>query len=68
MPIKYVCKNCGYILYQFDHVGQDTLGVRTPSELKVIFAGECPRCGHPLGTPKVEDINIRLNSNKPRWD
>ncbi|WP_218267546.1 hypothetical protein [Saccharolobus shibatae] len=60
MPIKYVCRNCGTILHKFEKVGQDFYGVRTPSEIKSIFGGRCPRCGHELGTPTLDDIKINL--------
>ena len=62
MPVKYVCKNCGYILYEFERVGQDFYGVRTPSEIRSIFGGICPRCGHELSTPSIEDIKIRIKN------
>ncbi len=60
MPVRYVCKKCGHVLYHFERVGQDFMGVRTPSELRIILAGKCPRCGHPFETPKPEDITIKL--------
>ncbi|AHC51568.1 hypothetical protein SUSAZ_06160 [Sulfolobus acidocaldarius SUSAZ] len=58
MPVKYVCRNCGYTLYNFDKVGQDFYGVRTPSEIRSIFGGKCPRCGKPLNAPAIEDVRI----------
>jgi len=48
-PIRYVCKSCGYELHRFEKVGQDVYGVRTPTEIKLIYDGKCPRCGHELG-------------------
>ena len=65
--IKYVCKKCGYILYKFERVGQDFYGVRTPSEIKYILGGKCPKCGHELGTPSVVDIYISLKRKMPSW-
>ena len=50
-PIRYICKKCGYEIYRFEEVGQDYYGVRSPSELKSMFGGKCPRCGHELGEP-----------------
>ena len=52
-PIKYTCKICNFVLYQFKKVGQDPHGVRTPSEVKSMYAGKCPRCGHELGEPAL---------------
>jgi transcription initiation factor TFIIB len=50
-PITYKCKACDFVLYKFEEVGQDYHGVRTPSEVKSMYAGKCPRCGHELGEP-----------------
>jgi len=53
-------------LYKFEKVGQDFYGVRTPSEIKIIFGGKCPKCGHELSIPKLEDIHIKVkNKIKP---
>ncbi|BFH74152.1 hypothetical protein SJAV_20960 [Sulfurisphaera javensis] len=49
-------------MYKFDKVGQDFYGVRTPSEIKTIFGGKCPRCGHELSTPTLEDIKIKVKA------
>ncbi len=64
--MKYVCRNCGNILYRFEKVGQDFYGVRTPSEIKSIFGGKCPKCGHELNIPKLEDIKIILKKKIAR--
>ncbi|MEW9491398.1 MAG: hypothetical protein TQ35_0004245 [Candidatus Aramenus sulfurataquae] len=60
MPVVYKCKNCGYELYRFEKVGQDFYGVRTPSEIKSIYGGRCPKCGYQLSTPTMQDIRITL--------
>lgn len=60
IPVRYVCKNCGHILYKFEKVGQDFYGVRTPSEIKSIYGGKCPKCGHELQTPTLAEIKITL--------
>ena len=62
MGIKYVCKSCGYVLYKFERVGQDFYGVRTPSEIKLMLAGKCPKCGHVLTIPTVDDIQIKIKN------
>jgi hypothetical protein len=61
MPVVYRCKYCGFILYVFTHVGQDSYGVPTPSEIMSQYGGICPRCGHPLEPPRLHDIVIRLH-------
>lgn len=60
MVIRYVCKSCGYELYKFEKVGQDFYGVRTPSEIKLLFGGRCPKCGREIDTPTINDIAIKL--------
>nr|WP_236748947.1 hypothetical protein [Acidianus manzaensis] len=60
IPVKYTCKNCGSELYKFEKVGQDFYGVRTPSEIKSIYGGKCPRCGHELQVPSLAEIKITL--------
>ena len=59
MPIKYICKKCGSVIYVFSNVGQDFVGVRTPtmiaSELRV-----CPRCGRNLRDFDEVVIKVRI--------
>ena len=60
-PVKYVCRDCGYELYRFEEVGQDFYGVRTPSEVKAMCRGKCPKCGHELGAPTlVEKLEVLM--------
>ncbi|MEM0173349.1 MAG: hypothetical protein QXV69_03590 [Sulfolobaceae archaeon] len=47
-------------MYKFEKVGQDFYGVRTPSEIKLLYGGRCPQCGRELGKPSLEDVKIRL--------
>ncbi len=56
MPITYVCKRCGYVLYRFDQVGQDCYGLPSPAEVINMHGGICPRCKADLRPPAVEDI------------
>lgn len=64
MPVVYKCKVCGYVFYNFKEVGQDFYGVRTPTEIKIIYGGKCPRCGHVITTkPNIDDISIRLRKS-----
>ena len=57
MPVRYVCSNCGHQLFAFERVGQDFYGVRTPSEVRNMFAGKCPKCGH--GLSNIPEITIK---------
>ena len=59
MPVVYRCKHCGFILHVFVRVGQDTYGVPTPRELRSIYGGLCPRCGHRLEPPTLNDIIVK---------
>lgn len=52
-PIRYTCKNCGFELYKFEKAGQEVYGIKTPSEVKAMYGGKCPRCGHELGQPSL---------------
>ncbi|ALG97213.1 Zinc finger, TFIIB-type domain protein [Sulfolobales Virus YNP2] len=52
-PIRYKCKNCGFELYRFERVGQEVFGIKLPSEVKAMYGGKCPRCGHELGEPSL---------------
>ena len=58
MPIVYRCRRCGYVLYVFARVGQSSYGVATPSEVKALFGGRCPRCGGLLGEPRARDVDV----------
>jgi DNA-directed RNA polymerase subunit RPC12/RpoP len=60
VPIVYKCRNCGFTLHVFDHVGQDFYGVPSPSEIASWYGGVCPKCGHRLGVPSPDDITIRF--------
>lgn len=57
LPIKYVCRNCGEILWIFKRVGQDYYGIPTPDEI-IRSRGVCPRCKNVLTPPRLEDIVI----------
>ncbi|BCU70248.1 hypothetical protein [Stygiolobus caldivivus] len=52
-------------MYKFEKVGQDFYGVRTPSEIRLIYGGKCPRCGHEITVPNLEDINIKPKKKIP---
>jgi len=59
-PIRYRCKHCGYILFEFVKVGQDYYGVPTPEEIYRIYGGVCPRCKSMLEIPSPTEIRSRI--------
>ncbi|RUM46541.1 MAG: hypothetical protein DSY37_05090 [Hyperthermus sp.] len=61
MPIVYRCKVCGFIIDVFPYVGYNSYGVPTPSELMSQHGGLCPRCGHRLTKPSLDDIIVKPN-------
>jgi len=58
LPVKYICNNCGYVLWSFERVGQDYYGVPTPEEVIRVHGGICPRCKKDLVFNGIEDIVI----------
>ncbi len=61
MPIRYVCKHCGYVIWEFKQVGQDYFGIPTPSEIMLATGGICPNCKRELSIPTLSDIRIRIS-------
>jgi len=45
-------------------VGQNSYGVPTPSEIRSWYGGICPRCGHELETPTINDIVVKPNDKE----
>jgi len=70
MGIRYVCSQCGYLLYEYKiekgkakvypSVFKKYTGVASPSEIIAFYGGKCPRCGKKLKLPTWEDITISL--------
>ncbi|ADI32324.1 hypothetical protein [Staphylothermus hellenicus] len=60
MPVRYVCKHCGYVLWEFKEVGQDYYGIPTPEEVIRVYGGICPKCKHDLSIPSINDISIKI--------
>ncbi len=58
MPIYYVCRKCGEVIYRFTKVGQDSFGVPTPYELRERVSSTCPKCGKYISDPSLDDIVI----------
>lgn len=65
MPVKYRCRHCGYVLWEFKHVGQDCYGLPTPTEVMNVYGGICPNCKRELRSPGLNDIKIRYHPGKP---
>lgn len=61
MPIRYVCRKCGYVLWSFEKVGQDYFGVPAPEDIIRIY-GVCPRCKRDLSIPSIEDVVIEFRT------
>ena len=66
VPVVYRCRQCGYILYVFWRVGQNSYGVLTPSEVISMYGGVCPRCGHPLRRPGLQDLSVTADRDLVR--
>lgn len=60
MPIRYRCKRCGFVLFEFNRVGQDYWGVPTPEEVYRLSGGVCPRCKSLLDIPGPGEIRSRI--------
>ncbi|MCY0867777.1 MAG: hypothetical protein OWQ48_00885 [Desulfurococcus sp.] len=60
MAIRYRCRNCGAILYEFVRVGQNFYGIPTPEEVYRLYGGVCPKCKSLLEVPSLEEIRSRI--------
>jgi DNA-directed RNA polymerase subunit RPC12/RpoP len=63
VPVKYICKKCGRVLWSFEHVGQDYFGIPTPDEIRRMY-GVCPTCKREFEDPTIDDIVIKPASTK----
>lgn len=52
MPIRYRCKHCGYVLYEFKGVGQSYIGAPSPLEVIKLVGHICPSCKKILEIPR----------------
>ncbi|MEM4557869.1 MAG: hypothetical protein QW251_03655 [Desulfurococcaceae archaeon] len=50
MGIKYICGNCGYVLYEFSRTGS-SIGLLSPRDIAKMYKNACPRCGKELTMP-----------------
>ena len=67
VPVVYVCRHCGEVIYIFERVGQDCYGLPTPSELRERVGAVCPRCKMPLGEPSLSDVFILGRAPSKRY-
>lgn len=51
MAIRYRCKRCGHVLYEFRGVGQNYIGIPTPDEIIKLVGYVCPSCKRILEPP-----------------
>ena len=58
MPVRYICRNCGFVLYE----GPGKSGyIASPEVVARMYNHTCPRCGSSLGSIPV---NIRIEHVK----
>jgi len=56
MPIRWICKGCGYLLHEWS--GKDT--DLPPLTAKVLLEIKyCPNCGRTLSPPGPEDFEFK---------
>ena len=70
MGIRYVCSQCGYVLYEYRIENgkvkvspsgfKKEAGLATPKKVIEFYGGKCPRCGKKLRLPSLDNIVIRL--------
>jgi hypothetical protein len=64
MPVRYKCKSCGFVLYEYtsrEEMGNERyMGLLSPMQVAAKYDFTCPRCGRALNTrPGKEDIKVR---------
>lgn len=57
MGIKYICGNCGYILYEFK---KSSLGLLPPATIVELHKGKCPNCGKQLKYDLLQEWRERI--------
>ncbi len=50
MPIKYVCRSCGHVIYEFNKIGS-SVGLLSPLEVAKLLGYVCPHCKSQLSVP-----------------
>ena len=54
MTIRYICKKCGFVLYEFKGIG-DPRGLLMPVQVIHMYGYVCPKCGRKLEFNVDED-------------
>lgn len=57
MVIRFVCRACGYVLYEVKDA--DANHLRTYARVIELNNGKCPSCGRRLEPPDIKDITFR---------
>ncbi len=58
--IRYICSNCGFVLYELKSVERNFTGVVEPRYIVKVYNGVCPRCGKSLEPPTTENWRERI--------
>lgn len=58
--IRYVCGNCGYVLYEYRTNTRCYAGLPSPRYVYSKHNGVCPRCGKRLEPPTPENWRERI--------
>lgn len=68
LTIRYRCKHCGHVLYEFKGVGQSYIGVPTPMEVAKLIGYICPSCKKALDIPSNfrDSIIVRISASGKR--
>jgi DNA-directed RNA polymerase subunit RPC12/RpoP len=58
VPVRYRCRKCGSVLYEFKGVGQSYAGLLSPIEVAKMYGYICPHC---KSTLEASQVSIREN-------
>jgi len=59
MTIRYICKKCGFILYEFKNI-RGSQGLLTPLQVAHMYGYICPKCGRRIEFKEDEDWRGRI--------
>ncbi|MCC6030666.1 MAG: hypothetical protein LM586_03360 [Desulfurococcales archaeon] len=55
--IIYLCRHCGHVIYIYEKIGHDNLGIPTLSDLRYRYQIiRCPHCGKDLEPKKLDPL------------
>lgn len=69
MPTQVRCKECGFILAEYDELPRNAVyGVDYLTELLRKHEGKCPKCGHmlPLRTKVPREMTVEVKDAKEK--